>query len=153
MEQGPRSLWLCLRCPRNESLVPWTLLSLSWKTQPNWNQFQNALPSNEGRELCHLLLFCFDVPDPVVKSESVVCELISALKDKKQNQGGQWFVKPAPKILTCKDHNIYLTSWLTDTTTSLLWLSWSHYNMNGRCQGKKKKQSKNILKIGWYHFG
>ena len=47
--------------PQNEALIPWTLLLLSWKTQPNWNQFQNEPPSNEGRELYHVLLHCLDI--------------------------------------------------------------------------------------------
>ena len=37
------------------------LLSVSWKTQPYWNWFQNELPPNEGREHYHFPLRCFDV--------------------------------------------------------------------------------------------
>ena len=60
VEQGPRSSRLCSRRPQNEGLIPWTLPSPSWKTQPNWNQFQNKLPSDKGRELtsyCVVLTF------------------------------------------------------------------------------------------------
>ena len=31
------------------------------KHKPNWNRFQNKLPSDEGRELYHFLLSCFDI--------------------------------------------------------------------------------------------
>ena len=58
-EWGPRSSWLCTSRLWNEALVPQILLLLSWKTQPNWNRFQNKLPSGEGRELYHFLLHCF----------------------------------------------------------------------------------------------
>ena len=61
IERGPHSSHLCSHCLRNWGLVPWTLLSLSWKTQPNWNQFKNKLPSDVGRELYHFLLHCFDI--------------------------------------------------------------------------------------------
>ena len=61
VEQGPRSSQLCSRLLWNEAHVPWSLLFLSWKTQPNWNQFQNELPSDEGRELYHIMLHCFDI--------------------------------------------------------------------------------------------
>ena len=57
----PRSSRLCSRRLWNETLVPQTLLLLSWKTQLNWNWFQNKLPCDEGRELYHFLLHCFDV--------------------------------------------------------------------------------------------
>ena len=59
--QDPRSSRLCSCRLQNEALVPRTLLSLSWKTQPNWNWFQNKLPSDARRELYHFLLHCFDV--------------------------------------------------------------------------------------------
>ena len=59
-EWGTRSSRVCSCCPRYKALVPRTLLSLSWKTQWNWNQFQNELPSDEGKELHHFLLHCFD---------------------------------------------------------------------------------------------
>ena len=50
----------CAHAPHKiEGLIPWLLLS--WKTQPNWHQFQNELPSDEGRELCHFLLHCFGI--------------------------------------------------------------------------------------------
>ena len=60
-KQGTCSLWLSLWHPQNETLVLQTLFLLSWKTQPNWNRFQNKLPSSEGRELYHFLLCCFDI--------------------------------------------------------------------------------------------
>ena len=61
MERGPHFSRLCSHRPRNEALILRSLLLLSWKIQPNWNQFQNELPSNEGRELYHFLLHCSDV--------------------------------------------------------------------------------------------
>ena len=51
-EWGPRSSGLC-----SQQLYFCCL----GKTQPNWNRFQNELPSNEGRELHQFLLCCFDV--------------------------------------------------------------------------------------------
>ena len=60
-EQSPHSSRLCSHRQWNEAFVPRILLLLSWKTQPNWNKFQNKLPSNKGREHCHFLLHCFDV--------------------------------------------------------------------------------------------
>ena len=61
VELRPRSSRLCSCRPRNEGLIPWILLSLSLKTQPNWNWFQTELPSDKGRELYHFLLHCFNV--------------------------------------------------------------------------------------------
>ena len=60
-EWGTRSSRVCSCCPRYKAFVPRTLLSLSWKTQWNWNQFQNELPSDEGKELHHFLLHCSDI--------------------------------------------------------------------------------------------
>ena len=60
-ERGPHSSWLCSCCPQNKALVSRTLLLSFWETQPNWNQFQNELPFDKGRDHYHFLLHCFDV--------------------------------------------------------------------------------------------
>ena len=59
VERGLHCSRLCSRHPQNEGPFLWTLLSLSWKTQPNWNRFQNELPSNERRELLSLPIALF----------------------------------------------------------------------------------------------
>ena len=61
VEQGPHSSRLCSICLWNEALILRILLLLSWKTQPNWNWFQNEPLSDEGRELYHFLSCCFDI--------------------------------------------------------------------------------------------
>ena len=64
-----RLILLTHSIPQNEALIPQTLPLFSWKIQPNWNCFQNelpsdemrGLPSDEMREFYHFLLHCFDV--------------------------------------------------------------------------------------------
>ena len=59
-QPGPHSLRLCSHHLQKEDLFSRTLLSLSWKTWPNWNWFQNFLPmkgENSITAYCVVLTF------------------------------------------------------------------------------------------------